>query len=236
MASPLYFFNELTLVSLPTVYSKYRDYLGFCLEKWPVEEGRLYFSLYAFSFQYVLPTIIISAAHLQIYLKIKNRLPLTIQANSRQDHRERRMQRTGRLLVYIGGIFGLCWLPLNAFNIYADWYNIKMSETELVIYAFCHMFAMSSACGNPFLYGYLNENFRKEFKEIFWFVPSINLNLSYQVRRFFDIFRRSDSAEIQGNIVTTQIAIRLMEPIIEEHATVSNVENRVSTELTTLVR
>lgn len=28
------------------------------------------------------------------------------------------------------------------------------------------MWGMSSACSNPFLYGWLNENFRKEFKEI----------------------------------------------------------------------
>ena len=35
-----------------------------------------------------------------------------------------------------------------------------------ILFACCHMCGMSSACSNPFLYGYLNDNFRKEFKEI----------------------------------------------------------------------
>lgn len=35
-----------------------------------------------------------------------------------------------------------------------------------ITFAICHMWGMSSACSNPFLYGWLNDNFRKEFKEI----------------------------------------------------------------------
>lgn len=35
-----------------------------------------------------------------------------------------------------------------------------------VTYAICHMMGMSSACSNPILYGCLNENFWKEFKDI----------------------------------------------------------------------
>ena len=35
-----------------------------------------------------------------------------------------------------------------------------------VIYAVCHLFGMSSACANPFLYGWFNDNFRGEFKSI----------------------------------------------------------------------
>ena len=36
-----------------------------------------------------------------------------------------------------------------------------------IIYATCHLFGMSSACANPFLYGWFNENFRGEFKLLF---------------------------------------------------------------------
>ena len=36
-----------------------------------------------------------------------------------------------------------------------------------IICATCHLFGMSSACANPFLYGWFNENFRGEFKLIF---------------------------------------------------------------------
>ncbi|RWS29867.1 neuropeptide F receptor-like protein [Leptotrombidium deliense] len=36
-----------------------------------------------------------------------------------------------------------------------------------VLFACCHLVGMSSACSNPLLYGFLNDNFRKEFKDIF---------------------------------------------------------------------
>ncbi len=37
----------------------------------------------------------------------------------------------------------------------------------VAIYSICHTIGMSSACFNPFLYAFLNENFRKEFVAIF---------------------------------------------------------------------
>ena len=36
--------------------------------------------------------------------------------------------------------------------------------TICLIYAVCHVICMSSACANPVIYGFLNENFNKEFK------------------------------------------------------------------------
>ena len=38
---------------------------------------------------------------------------------------------------------------------------------EVVIYAFLHLCGLANAIVNPFLYGYLNENFRKEYRNIF---------------------------------------------------------------------
>ena len=40
-------------------------------------------------------------------------------------------------------------------------------EQYCILYAVCHMTGMLSACANPVIYGYLNENFNREFKEIF---------------------------------------------------------------------
>ncbi len=36
----------------------------------------------------------------------------------------------------------------------------------LIIYAVCHLLGMTSAVVNPFLYGWFNDNFRNEFKNI----------------------------------------------------------------------
>ena len=41
------------------------------------------------------------------------------------------------------------------------------TETLMIAFTFFHMLGMSSACTNPFLYGFLNDNFLKEFKTFF---------------------------------------------------------------------
>ncbi len=44
------------------------------------------------------------------------------------------------------------------------------------VYAMCHVLGMLSACANPVIYGFLNENFSKEFVAIGrWWVDKLRL-------------------------------------------------------------
>ena len=40
-------------------------------------------------------------------------------------------------------------------------------QQQTIIYAVCHVMGMLSACANPIIYGFLNENFSREFKELY---------------------------------------------------------------------
>lgn len=154
------------------------DYISYCVEDWPMAYGRLYYSVFTLCVQYVLPILIVSVAYLRIYLKLKHRLVVTTTTSVssggkdqpqpvRERERGRRMQRTNYLLISIALIFGISWLPLNLFNLFADLYlTDSVSQDMMVAYAICHMMGMSSACSNPLLYGWLNDNFRKEFNEL----------------------------------------------------------------------
>jgi hypothetical protein len=42
-----------------------------------------------------------------------------------------------------------------------------ISGNETVVYALLHLFGLCNALTNPVLYGYLNENFRKEYNNIY---------------------------------------------------------------------
>lgn len=47
-------------------------------------------------------------------------------------------------------------------------YSLSLSEESFYsLYGVCHVTGMLSACANPIIYGYLNENFSREFKNIF---------------------------------------------------------------------
>ena len=46
--------------------------------------------------------------------------------------------------------------------------SISMSEQQVaIIYGVCHVMGMVSACANPIIYGFLNENFNREFMELY---------------------------------------------------------------------
>lgn len=73
------------------------------------------------------------------------------------------------LLAFIAIIFAASWLPLNIFNILSD-YNVglmRVGHSYYLVNAVCILFAMSSAVSNPFLYGFLNENFKREYVTLF---------------------------------------------------------------------
>lgn len=72
-------------------------------------------------------------------------------------------------------------------------FNVNLNETKYYNFFFfaSHLIAMSSVVYNPFLYAWLNENFRKEFKQI---LPCIFVNISTHRERntthkFFNTFK-----------------------------------------------
>ncbi|XP_030754183.1 neuropeptide F receptor [Sitophilus oryzae] len=174
LASPLFFIRHLTHHELPMTGNVIFS-LDFCIENWPVDHGRAYYSIFSLIFQYTLPILIVSCSYWSISHKLKRRFQGVLvstdenfQRNRRQ-LRGRRLQRTNILLGSIAIIFCISWLPLNLFNLIADLStdsNKFTSQPMMVCYAICHMMGMSSACSNPILYGCLNENFWKEFKDI----------------------------------------------------------------------
>lgn len=73
------------------------------------------------------------------------------------------------MLVSVSLVFGLSWLPLNLLNVISDFSPLFSHDDQLfrIVFAVCHLIGCSSACSNPILYGFLNENFRKEMHQVY---------------------------------------------------------------------
>ncbi|CAG9860659.1 unnamed protein product [Phyllotreta striolata] len=171
LALPLFIIRHLVHHSIP-LEDDYLD-INFCIENWPVKHGRAYYSIFSVIFQYSIPIIIVSASYARISYKLRNRFASGFiggedNQTNRRELRGRRLHKTNVLLGSIAIIFCVSWLPLNLFNLIADLSTSKSftSQPMMICYAVCHMMGMSSACSNPILYGCLNENFWKEFKDI----------------------------------------------------------------------
>ncbi|CAB4060485.1 NPFR [Lepeophtheirus salmonis] len=154
---------------LKDIIPRWLGELQSCREDFPTN-GRFVYSSITMLIQYLLPTITISVAYYQIY----EQLNLRLQQKNEPAHK---MRRTINLLISVGVIFCVCWLPLNILNSVMDLTeksrtqnknNLKLLSDEqfCILYAICHVMGMFSACANPVIYGYLNENFHREFMDI----------------------------------------------------------------------
>ena len=143
-----------------------------CEETWPTEDIRKLFGTVTTILQFFLPFLIILACYLCIFCKLqKNKMRLLKNKNSKKKQSCEKVLRkkttTNQMLVLMVGIFGVCWLPLNLNNILEDFeWHINDHKYYNLIFFSTHLLAMSSVIYNPFLYAWLNENFRKEFKQI----------------------------------------------------------------------
>lgn len=150
----------------------------YCEEDWPSEHYRKVFGSVTTILQFVLPFIIISICYTWVSCKLNARARLKPGSkNSKKEEADRdRKKRTNRMLISMVAVFGISWLPLNLVNIFNDFYA-RSNEWRFytLLFFVAHSIAMSSTCYNPFLYAWLNENFRKEFKHVLpCFNPSNN--------------------------------------------------------------
>ncbi|XP_044754601.1 neuropeptide F receptor [Coccinella septempunctata] len=174
LALPLFIYKKLEHQNITLTDDI--DGLNFCIENWPNEHGRAYYSIFSLTFLYILPITIITVVYAQISYKLRYRFNRGFTneenpQNNRRQLRGRKLHKTNLLLTAISLVFCISWMPLNLFNLIADLHSNSQdinftSQKMIVAYAMCHLMGMSSACSNPVLYGCLNDNFMKEFKDI----------------------------------------------------------------------
>jgi hypothetical protein len=68
------------------------------------------------------------------------------------------------MLVAVVVVFAVTWTPFHVFNILLEFRrDILPGRYIKLIDLMCHVVAFSSACVNPFLYGWMNDNYRTSF-------------------------------------------------------------------------
>ncbi|XP_045767050.1 prolactin-releasing peptide receptor-like [Maniola jurtina] len=159
----------------------------YCEESWPSDKSRKIFGVFTTVLQFLIPFLVIAICYTCVSIRLNDRARSKPGAkNTRREEADRdRKKRTNRMLISMVAIFGISWLPLNLINIFNDFYA-QMTEWNYYYVSFflAHSMAMASTCYNPFLYAWLNENFRKEFKQVLpFFETSSGVRNSYHSGR-----------------------------------------------------
>ncbi|XP_012155614.1 neuropeptide FF receptor 2 [Ceratitis capitata] len=167
-------------------------YTTYCEENWPTEQFRRGYGFVTALFQFFVPLFIITCCYVWVSVKLNSRQRSKPGNKSvaREEADRERKKRTNYMLMAMVVVFAISWLPINVVNVIDDFYD-KSNDWPFYTFIFfiTHAIAMSSTCYNPFLYAWLNDTFRKEFKNVLpCFNPSAQ-RLSSSNRRCFN---RSD--------------------------------------------
>ncbi|XP_077200323.1 G-protein coupled receptor 83 [Paroedura picta] len=120
-----------------------------------------YLDLATFLLLYLLPLVIILVTYVSVAKKLWLRNAVGNVTVEQYFTLQRKKKTTIKMLVLVVVIFAVCWFPLNCYVVLLSSQVICSNNT---LYFAFHWLAMSSACYNPFIYCWLNENFRAELK------------------------------------------------------------------------
>lgn len=87
-------------------------------------------------------------------------------ASARAGLKKRRKseRKVTRMVVIIVLVFVICWLPFFTTNIVNLIHIIP--ETNTTLYFFIVILTYFNSCANPFLYGFLSDNFKQSFQKV----------------------------------------------------------------------
>uniref|UniRef100_A0A665VTY8 Prolactin releasing hormone receptor n=1 Tax=Echeneis naucrates TaxID=173247 RepID=A0A665VTY8_ECHNA len=178
--------------------------MAVCEEFWDGQErGRLIYSCFILFFSYFVPLAAVSISYCAISYQLNQRttssLTACLQIRSARAIWNRRRKKTFCLLLVSVLCFAFSWLPLQVVNLIRDLdtdFSILTKNYVNVIQVSSHLFAMSSACYNPFIYASLHSKFPSYLCRHFIFFTSSCLTLSAEPVHLSDvIYPRPQSAD-----------------------------------------
>ncbi|GFR13763.1 neuropeptide F receptor [Trichonephila clavata] len=163
LSSPIPYAQTIKKVGLPYFYMYEK-----CIEEWPWDNAKGLYTVVIVLVQFLIPTFVLVITHLRIeshlsYASSRCNESATRPNEERVQKERQRNRRATFVLLMISAVFSITWLPLNIFNLIADFYPDCMAVESLYLgFVVCHIIAMTSTTTNPILYGWFNSNIRKE--------------------------------------------------------------------------
>ncbi|XP_063048301.1 mu-type opioid receptor [Engraulis encrasicolus] len=119
-----------------------------------------------FIFAFVMPVLIITVCYGLMILRLRS-----VRMLSGSKEKDRNLRRITRMVLVVVAIFIVCWTPIHIFVIVMALVAIPLSTPlKTITWHFCIALGYINSCLNPVLYAFLDENFKRCFRE--FCVPS----------------------------------------------------------------
>ncbi|CAB1444254.1 unnamed protein product [Pleuronectes platessa] len=121
-----------------------------------------------FIFAFIMPVLIITVCYGLMILRLKS-----VRMLSGSQEKDRNLRRITRMVLVVVAVFIVCWTPIHIFVIITALINIPNSTLQTITWHFCIALGYTNSSLNPVLYGYLDENFKRCFREFCTPSPSV---------------------------------------------------------------
>ncbi|XP_036402279.1 mu-type opioid receptor [Megalops cyprinoides] len=129
-----------------------------------------------FIFAFIMPVLIITVCYGLMILRLKS-----VRMLSGSKEKDRTLRRITRMVLVVVAVFIVCWTPIHIFVIIKALVTIPKSLLQSITWHFCIALGYTNSCLNPVLYAFLDENFKRCFRE-FCILTSSELELQNSVR------------------------------------------------------
>ncbi|ELW72754.1 Mu-type opioid receptor [Tupaia chinensis] len=113
-----------------------------------------------FIFAFVMPVLIITVCYGLMILRLKS-----VRMLSGSKEKDRNLRRITRMVLVVVAVFIVCWTPIHIYVIIKALITIPETTFQTVSWHFCIALGYTNSCLNPVLYAFLDENFKRCFRE-----------------------------------------------------------------------
>ena len=117
-----------------------------------------------------IPIIVICYVSIMVRLRQRAQNQPESRTETQMQEEDVRTARVNKMLMVVMLIFGICWFPEKVMFLWVTVVDIIREDacSQLILFNMyiTHIIACSSACYNPFLYGWMNPAFKAEFANL----------------------------------------------------------------------
>lgn len=113
-----------------------------------------------FGFGFVAPVLIISVCYSLMLLRLRS---VRLLSGSRE--KDRNLRRITRLVLVVVAAFIICWTPIHIFILLRALVAVPETTAVMAAYFLCVALGYTNSSLNPVLYAFLDENFKRCFKD-----------------------------------------------------------------------
>lgn len=114
-----------------------------------------------FIFAFVVPVLVISVCYGLMILRLKS-----VRLLSGSKEKDKNLRRITRMVLVVVAAFIICWTPIHMFIIVKTFIEIDQKNPLVIIsWYLCIALGYMNSSLNPVLYAFLDENFKRCFRE-----------------------------------------------------------------------